>query len=201
VEKQLTCEERVKDQMESRLEDLRLLWNAYNEGSIECDECYGTGEIECDTCNGCGAIIHLSCEGQGCEKCNDGEIECPECEGAGMLPCPECAEDQSRLEDMGGSEGFLEYGLCFDYCAPGTFTNQEQAFFRYQLSTGGPGDEFRFYVNPDLTCYQIEYWFLDWFDGANQTLYDTDKSLLMEIFEFFRECGTVEAELERASDY
>ena len=62
---------------------------------------------------------------------------------------------------------FNEYGLWFDYVAPDTFDDQPEAFFRYGLSTGGPGDELRFYHDAGATyCYRIEYWFLDWFDGA-----------------------------------
>lgn len=64
-----------------------------------------------------------------------------------------------------------EYGLSFDYVAPDTFTNQKEGYWRYQLSWGGPSDEFRFYSSgPDVTPYRIEYWFLDWFDGAHITI-------------------------------
>jgi len=86
-------------------------------------------------------------------------------------------------------DGFHEYGLSFDYVAPGTFTDQEQGYFRYQISWGGPSKEFRFYVNPDLSCYMIEFWFLDWFDGARRALSGEDKALMMEIYDWFGEIG------------
>ena len=104
---------------------------------------------------------------------------------------------EEDVEDLGN---VYDYGLCFDYVSPNTFTDQEQGFFRWQLSTGGPEDEFRFYANPDLSCYCVEYVFLDWFDGAERELIGEDKSLLMEIYGWFRECGSVEAELEKAND-
>ncbi len=75
-----------------------------------------------------------------------------------------CEDPDDWDEELGN---MYEYGLSFDYVTPGTFKDQKEGYFRYQLSTGGPGDEFRFYVNPDLSCHTIEYWFLDWFDGAH----------------------------------
>jgi len=111
---------------------------------------------------------------------------------------------RSRLADLrklfnlyceGNDEGdkelgtFNEYGLCFDYVAPGTFDDQEQGYFRYQLSWGGPSDEFRFFVNPDLSVHTIEYWFLDWGDGASLDLEAGDFTFMEEIFDHFRECG------------
>ena len=60
-----------------------------------------------------------------------------------------------------------EYGLSFDYVEPGTFNDQETGYFRYQLSWGGPSDEFRIYLNYDGLIDHIEYWYLDWYDGAS----------------------------------
>lgn len=92
-------------------------------------------------------------------------------------------------EDLGR---FEEYGLAFDYVPPGTWKDQKRGYFRYQLSWGGPSDEFRFFTNPDFSPYRVEYWFMDWYDGARKILKGRDYDLLMEIFEDFRECGTVE---------
>jgi len=72
---------------------------------------------------------------------------------------------EEEVEDLGT---FCEYGLCFDYVAAGTFNDQETGYFRYQLSWGGPSTEFRFYTDAELDLYKIEYWFLDWFDGAKK---------------------------------
>jgi len=117
-ERQPSCEEQVEASLESTLEDLRKLWEAYMEGEEE-------------------------------------------------------------VEDLGS---IYDYGLCFDYVAMGTFTDQDEPYFRYQLSYGGPSEEFRIYTGADFEPYRIEYWFLDWFDGASRTLYGEDLELLSEIF-------------------
>lgn len=88
-----------------------------------------------------------------------------------------------------------EYGLCFDYVAPGTFTDQREGYFRYQLSWGGPSDEFRFFVNPDLSCHRIAYWFLDWFDGAHRVLDGEAEALLLDLWQWFRDTGAADAAL------
>jgi hypothetical protein len=101
--------------------------------------------------------------------------------------------------DDGAAESLAGYGLCFDFVPPGTFSGQTEAYFRYQLSWGGPSDEFRFFVNPDFSCHRIEYWFLDWFDGAGRTVSGQRALLLLEIWEWFRETGAVEAAHERSA--
>lgn len=93
-----------------------------------------------------------------------------------------------------------EYGLCFDYVPSGTFSDQKEAFFRYLLSWGGPSDEFRFFANPDLSCHRIEYWFLDWFDGAHRVLDNDAEALLTELWQWFRETGTASAALAEGSE-
>ena len=81
-----------------------------------------------------------------------------------------CADQvQEHLEDRLKELHTVE-GLCFDYVDPNTFTDQEEGYWRWQLSWGGPGDEFRIYVNPDKSVHRIEYWYLDWFDGAKVEL-------------------------------
>jgi len=104
---------------------------------------------------------------------------------------------EEGVEDLGT---FNEYGLCFDYVAPGTFKGQRRGYFRYQLSYGGPSDEFRFYTGAEMELDRIEYWFLDWFDGAHRVLKGRDLELLTEIFSFFKDCGSCEAELRKAGE-
>lgn len=68
-----------------------------------------------------------------------------------------------------GRGGFHEYALSFDYVAPHTFTDQDEGYWRYQISWGGPSDEIRMYGAQDQRGFHLEraeYWFLDWFDGA-----------------------------------
>lgn len=98
-------------------------------------------------------------------------------------------------EESGDTDTLSNYGLSFDYVAPNTFGDQLEGYFRYQLSWGGPSDEFRFFVNLDLSCHRVEYWYLDWFDGALVAPSDGEQSFLMEIWEWFRETGAVTAAL------
>ena len=74
-------------------------------------------------------------------------------------------EFEDRLKELRTVEG-----LCFDYVDPNTFTAQGEGYWRWQLSWGGPGEEFRIYVNPDKSVHRIEYWYMDWYDGAKVTL-------------------------------
>ena len=106
-----------------------------------------------------------------------------------------CAGEED-VEDLGN---IYDYGLSFDYVAPDTFDDQKEGYFRYQLSYGGPSDEFRFYCNcdGDFTPYKIEYWFMDWNDGASKDV--TDNKLIGEIFDWFKDCGSCEVELEKAT--
>jgi hypothetical protein len=138
--KQASCEERINEHMESRLEDIRKLWEAYQAGEEE-------------------------------------------------------------VEDLGS---IFDYGLSIDYVAPGTFgEEQEEGYLRYQLSYGGPSDEFRFYLTPNgrgWQAYKIEYAFLDWFDGATRRLYGEDRALMDELFDWFEEGGTVAAEIAKAGE-
>lgn len=93
-----------------------------------------------------------------------------------------------------------EYGLCFDYVPAGTFKGQSRGFFRWQISTGGPGDEFRFFADAARKVYRVEYWFLDWFDGACRVLHGPDRDLLVAVFDDFRETGAVAKALTDAEE-
>lgn len=127
-----------------------------------------------------------------CPVCDGEDENCPVCSGTGTVP-----------EDVPDLGNFWEYGLCFDYVAPGTFTGQSEGYFRYQLSWGGPSDEFRFFVSRarhGWSIYRIEFWFLDWYDGASRRLYGTDRSLLEDIFALFDDTGVVEQQYNKALD-
>ena len=103
-----------------------------------------------------------------------------------------------EVEDLGS---FCEYGLSFNYVAPDTFTDQNYGYYRYQLSWGGPSDEFRFMTeDPEATAPPIEYWFLDWFDGAHIHLKGEDYDLLHEIWQFFVDIGSTQAEYDKVQE-
>jgi len=105
---------------------------------------------------------------------------------------------------------FEEHGLAFDYVPAGTFSNQRRGYWRYQISWGGPSDEFRFYGEPvpdrtmrggrqfTVKLERIEYAFLDWFDGYSRKLTGGDEKLLREIWDWLDDCGAVEAEHNKA---
>lgn len=99
-----------------------------------------------------------------------------------------CNGDEDGPKDTGPIH---EYGLCFDYVAPGTFgDDQAEGYFRYQLSWGGPSDEFRIYANPDYSAHRVEYWFMDWFDGAPLTLAGDDRAWFLDFWDcYFAETG------------
>jgi len=106
-------------------------------------------------------------------------------------------------EDSGASDpecgNFNEYGLSFDYVAPNTFDDQKAGYFCYQISYGGPSEKFRFFTDENFRPYRIEFWYLDWFDGAKRVLTGKKLSLMREIFEYFKDCGTVARVFKEAS--
>ncbi len=95
-------------------------------------------------------------------------------------------------------EEYNGYALDFSYVEPDTFNDQPQGYFRYQISWGGPGDEIRYYVNPDLTPCKVEYWYLDWFDGAPITLRGEYLEIAERILADFNDTGTTQYLLEQA---
>lgn len=72
-----------------------------------------------------------------------------------------------------------EYGLCIDKVEAGTFKGQREDYIIYQLSWGGPSEEFRIYKNGD-----VEFWFLDWWEGACVQVYGEDADIIKEIVSF-----------------
>jgi hypothetical protein len=62
-----------------------------------------------------------------------------------------------------------EYGLGIDAVKLGTYHDMKEPYIRYQLSWGGPSEEFRFF--PDG---RIEYWYLHWGYGKGFKLDDSD---------------------------
>ena len=91
---------------------------------------------------------------------------------------------------------WTEHGLCFAYVPPGT--DQKRGFFRYQISTGGPGDEFRFYCDERLQLTRVEYWFLDWFDGAKVVVNGAARKLCDEIWADWLECEVPQSAMKSA---
>ena len=117
------------------------------------------------------------------------------------LSCEERVDEYlaDRLQDIKefaqegfSSDDFFEYGLCVDYVEPFTFgDDQDEGYLRYQLSWGGPSDEFRFYQ------LRTEYWFLDWHDGASRDVSQEDD--IIELKSFFNDCRYFDPGFEGAS--
>ena len=97
----------------------------------------------------------------------------------------DCKDPEATTEE---GECWNEYGLCFDYVPRGTFTDEKRGFWRFQLSTGGPGDEFRFYCDEDYQLTKVEYWFLDWFDGACVAVTGKNRELWNDVWENWLGC-------------
>lgn len=83
------------------------------------------------------------------------------------------AENQST-DELGN---LYEYGLSLDYVEPNTWKNQVKGYTRWQISWGGPSEEFRLYDNST----RVEFWFLDWFDGAFSIVPDKDTAMITSI--------------------
>ena len=77
-----------------------------------------------------------------------------------------------------------QYGLSFEYVAAGTFEDQAIGYFRYQLSYGGPSEEFRFFVDPEHNLITADFWLLDWFTGASIDC--TDQPTVQAIWDHFQ---------------
>ena len=92
---------------------------------------------------------------------------------------------EAGWEEIPDHGPFHEWGLSADYVTPYTFKDQPNGYFRFQMSWGGPSDEFRFYVNENYLPYLIQYWFMDWFDGAHRDIRrgHPDWLVLRELFE------------------
>lgn len=100
--------------------------------------------------------------------------------------------------DLDGAH-LYEYGLSFDYVTPGTFNGQRRGYFRYQISWGGPSEEFRFFCDENLNPVRVEFWYLDWFDGAKKILAGDDLELMLDLFRDWKDCGTVQSEFEKGN--
>lgn len=74
-------------------------------------------------------------------------------------------------------ENISEYGLSVDFVPARTFEGQGEGYTRYQLSWGGPSEEFRIYT----TIPRVEFWYMDWYDGASVKLGNKDANIIRTI--------------------
>ena len=102
-----------------------------------------------------------------------------------------------KVIDVHKDDHFSEYedlfdyvnqsALSWDYVEAGTFEDQEDGFYRLQLSWGGPSDEFRIYTTQYADEIDvIEYHYMDWFDGASIRV--PYNSTSWEVCQMFLDC-------------
>lgn len=70
------------------------------------------------------------------------------------------------------------YGLDLSVTEANTYPDQPQPYKVYQLSWGGPQEEFRMYPNG-----KIEYWLLDWGTGKSMPVTGADALIIKDIME------------------
>ena len=83
--------------------------------------------------------------------------------------CKDVVDERGKDRQKGLKDPEFDY-VGFNYVEPGTWEDQLEGYYRWQFSWGGPSDELRAYVNLDKSIHRLEYWFLDWGDGASVTV-------------------------------
>tara|TARA_R110000824_G_scaffold182255_1_gene363132 strand:+ start:52 stop:561 length:510 start_codon:yes stop_codon:yes gene_type:complete len=98
--------------------------------------------------------------------------------------------ERPQNNDYESYDSFFDYvnqsGLSFDFVEAGTFEGQNYGYWRFQMSWGGPSDEFRIYTDYNKNINYIEYWYKDWFDGASIRVHD---DVIHNLCENFLECS------------
>lgn len=74
-------------------------------------------------------------------------------------------DNDPEREDEAMTE-WHNYGQSFDYVEPFTFDNQRDGYYRFQISWGGPSEELRAWYDSEDNLRALEFWFLDWGEGA-----------------------------------
>jgi hypothetical protein len=100
-------------------------------------------------------------------------------------------------KDLEHYEDYYDYvnqlGLSFDFRAADASEGRSCGYWRWQLSTGGPGDEFRIFTDVQKNIDRIEYVYLDWFDGATHKI-ENIPAPLAEAAAWFLECSSYDPE-------
>ena len=94
---------------------------------------------------------------------------------------------------------FHEYGLSFDYVDEDE--NDDNNYFRYQISYGGPSEEIRFFCyknhRGNWVFSEAEFVYMDWFDGASDMITGEHAEFMAELFDFFNETETLDYEYNK----
>jgi len=117
-------------------------------------------------------------------------------------------EDLEALGQDPEDASLARYGLAFDYVPMATFSDQQEGYFRYQISWGGPSDEIRFYLSiadrmallqgkrSSIEPESIVYWFMDWFDGASKDV--TYDEIARATWQWFADVGGPRTAMQEA---
>ena len=87
----------------------------------------------------------------------------------------------NNLDNEEIAQEFSDYGLSINVVEPLTFEEQEEPFIRYQISWGGPSEEFRKFDD------RIEFCYLDWFVGYSLDVSEDDT--INQLFDYFEDLG------------
>ena len=89
----------------------------------------------------------------------------------------ETKKNRKKNSEFSEYESLMDYAsqnsLDFSYVEPNTFKKQSEGYWRWQLSWGGPSDEFRYYHHDGdkKKIKSMESSYMDWFDGATVPVY------------------------------
>ena len=100
-----------------------------------------------------------------------------------------------KVIDKHKGDYFREYEDLFDYVNQTALSwdyveaedEENPAYYRLQLSWGGPSDEFRIYpIGDTLEIDCIDYHYMDWFDGASIPVFED--SISWDVCQMFLDC-------------
>jgi hypothetical protein len=119
---------------------------------------------------------------EGIETIQEYELLSDEC----ALPefDPEDPEESCDEIREAASDALDQYGLCLDGHAP----DDSPSYFAWVLSTGGPHEEIRFYVNAKKHTYAISFVYKDWFTFDEKVLNRAEHAWAWEVAARFQDC-------------
>ena len=102
-------------------------------------------------------------------------------------------ESHPKHKDLEIYDDYNDYvdqlGLCFDFVQAEPSEGRPCGYWRWQLSTGGPGDEFRIFTDYRKNIHEVQYVYLDWYDAATAKVKDIP-GYLLQALEYFLECSS-----------
>lgn len=93
---------------------------------------------------------------------------------------------------------WAEYGLDLSYIAPDVAEDRKRGYICFLLSTGGPHEEFRFYMDENLNVTHVDFHHMNWFDGAKIQVRGKHLATMTEIYNDWKETETIKYLIEKA---